>query len=186
VALSSLSVFLVTNCISNFHTSCAGGMDSLRQFPQERDGELSLNFTAQSKILTDLDGFVRLSRSRKFKAAIGVFDINLEQHVDEAFLVVIEYADLLLEQGDYRTLSDFLTTRIAAWSTIGEKNPEPEEPSAEIQLLMVMKSLADIFTKGALRSALVQALRCKNYLTREHSNHLKDPKHLPTNIQVGN
>lgn len=144
-----------------------------------------LHLTAESTLFPDLESFVRFSRSRKFEDALDLFDAKLKRHLDDAFLVTIEYADLLFEQGDYRTLSEFLGTRIAMQTATGEERPALEEPGAdeEIQLLEAMKSLADIFTKGALRSALVQARRCRDFLARKHRDSLRK---LPTNVQVNN
>lgn len=147
-----------------------------------------LHLTAESTLFRDLESFVRFSRLRKFEDARNLY-AKLEPHLDDAFLVTIEYADLLFEQGDYRTLSDFLEYRIDVQTKMtGEERLAPKVPEAdeEIRLLEVMKSLADIFTKGALRSALVQARRCREFLARKHEDSLKHSRKLPTNVQVSN
>ncbi|KAN0091839.1 hypothetical protein V8E51_017686 [Hyaloscypha variabilis] len=156
-------------------------MDSLKLFPD--GGEMfELQFSVRSIVFPALESFVRFSRQRNFEKALELFSNELEKYLDDAFPITIEYADLLFQQGNYGKLSDFLEERIIArgMSIINEDLKVDEE----YQLLKVMKSLANIFTKGALRPALVQARRCRDFLAREHEDSLEHARELPTNVQI--
>ena len=79
----------------------------------------------------------------------------------------------------------FLKARIAAWTEIErEKDRASANPGEgqEIQLFEIVRSLAVIFTTGALRPALVQAQRCRDFLARTQKLHLKDQRWVPGNI----
>ncbi|PVH70369.1 hypothetical protein DL98DRAFT_619611 [Cadophora sp. DSE1049] len=160
-------------------------MNPQKPFPQA--GEMfDLQLTFESEVFPALESFVRFGRQRNFHKALEIYSKKLEKHLDDAFLVTIEYADLLFEQGDYGKLSEFLGSRTAARekAKVGHLVLEQSGADEEDQLLEVMKSLADIFREGALRQALVQARKCKDFLARKYQEGLKYPKKLPTNIQV--
>ncbi|EXJ85175.1 hypothetical protein A1O3_05850 [Capronia epimyces CBS 606.96] len=155
-------------------------------FPEAGDTMLfEMHLTAHPVVLPHLEEFMRLSRLRDFPAAITLFNDQLLEHIDDAFLVVIECADLLFEQGNYGELSRFLETRLSTKTpTEGESAPQRPEAEEELELLLVMKSLAKIFTKGALRPALVQARRCRDYLARVTTGHQEKAGQPPTSTQI--
>lgn len=62
------------------------------------------------------------------------------------FPVVAEYADLLLKQGSFGHLHDFLSTRL--------KDSRVEYSNEEVQLMRLVRSLAEMYTRGALIPAL--------------------------------
>ncbi|KAI1405226.1 hypothetical protein F4819DRAFT_444503 [Hypoxylon fuscum] len=52
-----------------------------------------------------LEEFCRLQRLGNFASARQLFAENLQEHIDKPY-ILIEYAEMLLEQGDYKTLSE--------------------------------------------------------------------------------
>ncbi|KAL5337633.1 hypothetical protein BJX70DRAFT_399450 [Aspergillus crustosus] len=99
---------------------------------------------------SELHEFVRLCRMGYYSDAETFFDNVLEKHL-RLFPVIAEYADMLLEQGRYRQAVEFLSHHLS----VSEDTLNP----LETQLLILMRSFANIHLKGALRSALVEA-RC--------------------------
>jgi hypothetical protein len=157
-------------------------MDSIELQPSE--AVINLQTAAKSPILPDLEEFVKLSHNREFQKAHDLFREKLEAYVDKALFVTIEFADLLLEQGNYGTLQLFLADRIEIWTKIEEDVADDPVPKEAAQLFRLMQSLVTIFRKGALRQALVQACRCKNFLSRNPKLEWKDFAHFPSSIQV--
>ncbi len=125
-------------------------MDRPTPFPPEGEVVLSLELEAEPTVLPDLNAFVELSHARQFGAARKLFDEKLKDHLDSAVLVEIEYADYLLQQGDYRTLSEVLEARIKIKTEEQHGSPEDPEVEEELHLFKLMKAFADIFMKGAL------------------------------------
>lgn len=109
-------------------------------------------FPLELELEEDIEGeihhFVKLSRLGDYAEAQRFFDQTLRKH-DHLFPVLAEYADMLLEQGRCRQASEILEKYIKSMSGILDGD--------EMQLLKIMKSLADMHSKGALRSALVEA-----------------------------
>ena len=159
--------------------------DKAIPFPMEGEKVFEFNLTPEPTILAKLDEFITLSHVRHFAAAETLFDESLKAHLDKALVVEIEYADHLLQQGNYQQLSEFLDERISlrlergrrSEKHAGSSNPDPvlEE---ELHLFGVMKALSDMLGVGALRRALVQAQGCKEFLARATG------ERFPSNIQV--
>ncbi|KAB8277915.1 hypothetical protein BDV30DRAFT_234325 [Aspergillus minisclerotigenes] len=126
---------------------------------------LPLELELEEDIDKEINYFVQLSRMGHYAEAQRFFDNTIGKH-DYMFPVVAEYADMLLEQGSYRRAVEFLNEHIRA-------KAEFLDPD-EMQLLKVMKALAEIYSKGALRSALVEAKRAWSHLDLEGKQRLED------------
>ncbi|KAJ5425407.1 hypothetical protein N7465_000477 [Penicillium sp. CMV-2018d] len=83
----------------------------LRAGDQAKDVTIHLDLEAAVDINPDLECLSRLNRLGHFKEASRLFEERLVVHVD-FFPVVAEYSDLLLEQGSFGQLHDFLSTRL--------------------------------------------------------------------------
>ncbi|KAJ5971446.1 uncharacterized protein N7479_001364 [Penicillium vulpinum] len=98
----------------------------LRSGDQAKDVTVHLDLDAAVDINPDLECLSRLNRLGYFKEASHFFEERLAIYVD-FFPVVAEYADLLLEQGSFGHLHDFLSNRL--------KDPRVEYSDEEIQLV---------------------------------------------------
>ncbi|GLI79203.1 hypothetical protein PoHVEF18_007531 [Penicillium ochrochloron] len=102
----------------------------------------------EEDIEQEIETFVRFKRRGQYERAEELFQQTLLAHLS-FFPVIAEYADLLLLQEKYRILSQFLDIQI--------EYMEPVLEDDEVELLRIMRSLAQLYTKGSLRSALKQA-----------------------------
>lgn len=128
----------------------------------------------EEDIEQEIENFVRFKRRGEYEKAEEVFQQTLAAHLS-LFPVLAEYADLLLVQGKYRILSEFLEIQIQCM--------EPTLEEEELELLHIMKSLVQIHHHGFLRSALVQASRTWDFL---HHRGKKLPiGTLPDDVEVG-
>ncbi|KAL5043116.1 hypothetical protein BDW71DRAFT_210574 [Aspergillus fruticulosus] len=118
---------------------------------------LELGF--EEDVEKELHHFVKLFRMGNYSEAQAFFDCTLGKH-NKFFPAIAEYADMLLEQGRYGRAAEFLSDHLAALSGSSQIN--------EIQLLRLMKSLADAYSKGALRSALVEAQQARELLALQN------------------
>jgi hypothetical protein len=109
---------------------------------------LPLELELEEDIEGEVHHFVKLSRFGDYAEAQRFFDQTLRKH-DHLFPVRAEYADMLLEQGRYRQASEILDKYTMSMSELLDDD--------EMQLLNIMKSLADMHSKGALMSALAEA-----------------------------
>ncbi|KAJ0418457.1 hypothetical protein BJY00DRAFT_287803 [Aspergillus carlsbadensis] len=116
---------------------------------------IPLELDLEEDIETEIHHFVKLARTGDYAAAHEFFHCTLQHH-DHLFPVVAEYADMLLEQGCYGRAAVYLERQIDTRK--GALAPD------EMQLLRLMKSLAEIYCKGALRSALAEARRAWQHL----------------------
>jgi tetratricopeptide (TPR) repeat protein len=119
---------------------------------------LPLELDLEEDIETEIHHFVKLARMGDYAVAHEFFDCTLRQH-DHFFPVVVEYADMLLEQGCYRRAAEYLDRRIKA--------PRGPLVPDEMQLLRLMNSLANIYCKGAVEYALEETERARESL--EHT-----------------
>ncbi|KAE8342804.1 hypothetical protein BDV24DRAFT_38632 [Aspergillus arachidicola] len=126
---------------------------------------LPLELELEEDIEKEIHHFVQLSRMGHYSEAQKFFDNTLGKH-DYLFPIAAEYADMLLEQGSYRRAAEFLQEHMRAKAKILDLD--------EMQLLRIMKSLADIYSKGALRPALVEARRAWSLLDLEGKQRLGD------------
>ncbi|KAL4741643.1 hypothetical protein BDV11DRAFT_168009 [Aspergillus similis] len=120
----------------------------------------------------EIHHFVRLSRKGNYSEAQAFFDRTLAKY-GKLFPALAEYADMLLDQGRYGQAAEFLSHNLAMMSK--------DTPFNEIQLLRLMKSLADAYSKGALRSALLEAQRALELLTLQYDRLSEDP---PSEVQA--
>ena len=154
-------------------------------FPMEGEKIFEFNLAPEPTILAELDEFITLSHVRNFTSAKTLFDDSLKAHLDKALIVEIEYADHLLQQGDYERLSEFLDERISLRLERGIRSEKHAGSSSldpvleeELHLFGVINALSDLLGEGALRQALVQAQRCKEFLGRAAGDS------FPSNIKV--
>lgn len=91
-----------------------------------------MEFDIIEDIPEELEDFIFLSRLGLYEEAQGLFEQNLERHLD-FFPIVAEYSDMLLEKGSYELLSSFLTKLPA--NTIFSEDQN--------QLLKLIKALSD-------------------------------------------
>lgn len=102
---------------------------------------MHLDLEAALDISDDIERLAQLSRLGRFNEAIVLFKERLALHVD-FFPVVAEYADLLLEQGNFRDLHQFVSNRLS--------DLHVEYTQEGSTLLELLKRLAEVLTKGAL------------------------------------
>lgn len=138
-------------------------------------GVFSLSLEFEEDLEQEIEAFVRFKRLRRYDEAHEVFQKTLSAHVG-FFPVAAEYADLLLEQGNYKMLSDFLDIQIEYMGTIFEEE--------EIELFRIMRSLVRIHTRGALRPALVQAAHTWNFLHNRRDKIPESQRGFPSDVQV--
>jgi hypothetical protein len=122
----------------------------------------------QEDIPAELEAFIRLNRLGRFGEAKAFFEDALRPYVN-LFPVFVEYADLLLEQGDFRGLSEFL-----------DSIPNELFSAEETELISLLKALSDIYLHGALQSGLDQARRAWSFLKSQQLG----PDGLPSDVQV--
>ncbi|GAB7354514.1 hypothetical protein MBLNU459_g4981t1 [Dothideomycetes sp. NU459] len=91
-----------------------------------------------------IEQFVRFSKHGQFGRAESLFEDVLRPHLP-IFPVAAEYAQFLLDQGNFGLLEDFLTAYL-------EDNHSFEDD--EIQLLRLLLALAKIYTRHLLRGAI--------------------------------
>lgn len=134
----------------------------------EKDPITSFEVDVEEDIPGELEAFIRLNRLGRFSEARAFFEETLRPHVDQ-FPVFIEYADLLLEQGSFSRLSEFLGSA-----------PKNLFTSEEIVLVDLFKALTDIYVDAAWQSGLDQAQLAWEFL---HDQSLGSDG-LPSDVQV--
>lgn len=134
----------------------------------EKDPITSFEVDTQEDIPGELEAFIRLNRLGRFSEAKAFFEETLRPHVDQ-FPVFIEYADLLLEQGNFRSLSEFLGSASKKLFT-----------KEETILVDLLNALAEIYVDAAWQSGLAQACLAWDFL---HSQSLGSDG-LPSDVQV--
>ncbi|GKZ25860.1 hypothetical protein AbraIFM66951_006238 [Aspergillus brasiliensis] len=122
----------------------------------DKDITTHLNLDVALDLEDDLGHLAHLNRLGHFRKGIRYFEERLAPHVD-FFPVVAEYADLLLEQGNFGGLHQFISSRLI--------DPLVEYSNEEYVLLKAMKAFAEIYTRGALIPALNLAKDTLSYLS---------------------
>ncbi|KAE8370504.1 hypothetical protein BDV27DRAFT_152098 [Aspergillus caelatus] len=102
---------------------------------------LPLELELEEDIEKELHHFVHLSRMGHYTEAHKLFD-NTHGKMTIFSPVIAEYVDMLLEQGNYGRAAEVLEEHMRLKAEI--LGPD------EMQLLRIMKSLADIYSKGAI------------------------------------
>ncbi|KAJ5973625.1 hypothetical protein N7481_010835 [Penicillium waksmanii] len=133
----------------------------------------SLAMEVEEDIEQEIESFVRFKRRGEYLQAQELFQQTLSSHLT-LFPVIAEYADLLLEQGKFRTLSEFLDIQIQYMESMLEEE--------EVELLCIMRSLVGIYTMGALRPALEQAEITWSFLCRRRFE--VSPGTLPGDVEI--
>lgn len=128
---------------------------TLRLGDHDTDITVHLNLDAALDIRPDLERLVRLNRLGYFNEAISLFKERLAPHID-FFPVASEYADLLLEQGSFGDLNEFVSSRL--------EDSLVEYSHDEMQLWKLLKSFSELYTKGALIPALQSTMEMIRHL----------------------
>ncbi|PYI09514.1 hypothetical protein BO78DRAFT_384385 [Aspergillus sclerotiicarbonarius CBS 121057] len=148
----------------NYYPWLISNDDKAKDITIHCDLEISVDLTH------DLESLARLNRLGHFKQAITLFETRLASHLD-FFPVVAEHADLLLEQGAFGNLEQFVSDVLL--------DPPVEFAPDELHLLKVLQSLAQYHTRGALIPALRATTSALPFLNK--------PRFLgksPTGIQI--
>ncbi|BAE61460.1 unnamed protein product [Aspergillus oryzae RIB40] len=114
-----------------------------------------------------------LNRLGRFKEGIILFNERLAPHLD-FFPVVAEYADLLLEQANFRSLGELISQVLGSHAKDFEKD--------QVLLLKLLGSLAGMHSKGALLPALDTAKEVIKFLEDQDGEDSSDER--LTGIQV--
>lgn len=141
--------------------------------PVQEAAPFSLTMEVEEDIELEIETFVRFKRWGDYERADEIFQQTLSAHLS-LFPVIAEYADLLLVQEKYRMLSEFLDIQI--------RYMEPVLEEDEVELLRIMRSLAHLYTRGSLRSALNQAEESWNFLYGRSTE--ISPGTLPGDVEV--
>ncbi|KAI0002303.1 hypothetical protein F4779DRAFT_604030 [Xylariaceae sp. FL0662B] len=104
------------------------------------DLTVHLDLDIQDDLEELTDELSRLCRLGHFNTAKQFFAANLQQHLDKPY-VLIQYADVLLQQGDYKAVTQIGD---AAIQTLEREIPD----SKEIQLLRLNWELMQIFARS--------------------------------------
>ncbi|PKX89104.1 uncharacterized protein P174DRAFT_332901, partial [Aspergillus novofumigatus IBT 16806] len=116
---------------------------------------LSFAFELEEDLESEIQHFAKLSRTGNYAKAHDFFNHVLRKHIG-FFPVAVEYADMLHEQGCYRQMSIFLEERLGT--------TRDEWGEDEMQLLRLMKAMADMYYRGMLGIALDEATRAWHFL----------------------
>jgi len=127
----------------------------------------------EEDIPAEVESFVRLVRLGRFTEAFESFELILKENPG-AFPVVIEYADALLEQGNYRRLTAYLEEVVESSQSSFRED--------ELVLLRLMKSYAEIHFLGQLRNAICAAQDALEFI---HQKSYQLPvSQLPNDVQA--
>ncbi|KAJ5817102.1 hypothetical protein N7447_009335 [Penicillium robsamsonii] len=100
----------------------------------QKDVTLHFNLDFVDDIEGHLEELARLKRLGHFHDAVDYFNFNLQQHLNLP-LVMIEYADLLQEQGAYRKLLDLQSRGTLKMSQKMDPNHTPELYSWHLDII---------------------------------------------------
>ncbi|PYI19033.1 hypothetical protein BO99DRAFT_473887 [Aspergillus violaceofuscus CBS 115571] len=130
---------------------------------------IHLELPLEENLEKEIEHFARLSRLGEYGEAQSYFDCTLRQHVD-FFPVIAEYADMLVQQGAFKALYQFIDSRLKTFA----ERVEDEEG----RLLRLLKDLARMYVLGSSRPALLAAWETLGYLRRLQT------QDSPSDIQV--
>ncbi|PYH77604.1 hypothetical protein BO82DRAFT_358115 [Aspergillus uvarum CBS 121591] len=130
-----------------------------------------LELPLEENLEKEIEHFARLSRLGEYGEAQSYFDCTLRQHVD-FFPVIAEYADMLIQQGAFKALYQFVPGRL---ETLGERLQDEQR-----RLLRLLKELARMYVLGSLYPTLCAARETLSYLRRLQT------QDSPSDIQVCN
>jgi len=125
--------------------------NSSQRLGEEHEPESSIIVLVEGDIEEDvpaeLELFVRHCRLGLYKVAQEIYEDALEAH-RTWFPVTAEYAQMLLDQGDFRKLELFIDDALQVEQFSEE----------ELRLLRLLSALAKIHTKGLLEAAVTDSL----------------------------
>jgi hypothetical protein len=110
--------------------------------------------------IEQLERYARLLRLGNFDGANSLWGSHLI-HRSNSFLVVVCRAEGLLRQSAYGKANEFLDSVLEPWTN------QPDHPftSSEMKLLSLIHAICEIFTKGLLRRALIEARITRDWLS---------------------
>ncbi|KAI0202089.1 hypothetical protein F4808DRAFT_449825 [Astrocystis sublimbata] len=108
--------------------------------PNSGDLTVHLTMDVEEDLENHLDEMSRLSRLGHFLPAKAYFDENLQHHIDNPY-VLVQYADLLLRQGDLKGVTLLKTEAI-------DKLEDERPDSAESRILRVYFELIRVLAKS--------------------------------------
>ncbi|GMF87711.1 unnamed protein product [Aspergillus oryzae] len=132
-----------------------------------RDITVHIDLYGAMDVAPDLEQLSRLNRLGRFKEGIILFNERLAPHLD-FFPVVAEYADLLLEQANFRSLGELISQVLGSHAKDFEKD--------QVLLLKLLGSLAGIHSKGALLPALDTAKEVIKFLEDQDGEDSSDER----------
>ncbi|CRG89772.1 Sodium channel protein type 4 subunit alpha [Talaromyces islandicus] len=133
-----------------------------------------LDVNVQIDLTDDVAELARLNRLGWFRQGVTLYEEKLQNHKD-FFPVAAEYADLLLQQGNYGAVSKFISDcplMVFQGKSAGQKNYAPDEE----MVLKAIKAYADILCQGNLSTAIDAAIEMSDFLKRESVDSLKGTK----------
>lgn len=131
---------------------------------------INLNIDVQIDITEDVAELSRLTRLGWFNQGVTLYEEKLKHHLD-CFPVAVEYADLLLQQGEYKKAYSFTEDCCAfRYGTSFYYAPD------EHMVLKSMNAYAAIFAKGTVDPAVKALREMSDYLKREEVESLKATK----------
>jgi tetratricopeptide (TPR) repeat protein len=128
-----------------------------------------LDIDVQIDLAEDVAELARLNRLGWFKQGVILYEEKLKNHLD-CFPVVVEYADLLLQQGEYKKALSFTEYCCALHDRTETYAPD------EYIVLKSMNAYAAIFATGTVDPAVEALKRMLEYLRREGVESLKATK----------
>lgn len=89
----------------------------------DTSGFSDMDLVEDSDVEDELEDFNRLRRMGNFKEAIHHFDVQLKARLDTDPSILVQYAEMLLEQGDYRSLNELEEKHL--FDSPEDESPEP-------------------------------------------------------------
>ncbi|KAF7621555.1 hypothetical protein AFLA_011852 [Aspergillus flavus NRRL3357] len=140
-----------------------------------KDITVHIDIHAALDVAPHLEQLSRLNRLGRFKEGITLFNERLARHLD-FFPVVAEYADLLLEQANFRSLGELISQVLGSHAKDFEKD--------QVLLLKLLGSLAGMHSKGALLPALDTAKEVIKFLEDQDGEDSSDERLTGIQIQL--
>lgn len=134
-----------------------------------KNATIRLDIDVQIDLAEDIAELARLNRLGWFKKGVALFEDKLKNHLD-SFPVVVEYADLLLQQGEYTKALSF-----TEHCCVLHDHAEIYAPD-EYMVLRSMNAYASIFATGTLLPALEALRGMSEFMKKEKLDSLKATK----------
>lgn len=127
---------------------------------------ISLEYDLIEDVASALEEFVRLNHVKRFDEAKEVYQNCLVNYQDW-FPVVAEFAEHLLLRRSYKELADFCEDNMSAFTD-----------SREMQVLIIMRIIADVHLNNSFQDAIAQISIIWHYFPIDYS------KTMPIDAEV--